>query len=81
METFHLGMDVPRLITLYITSDCGSLYLFSSVSGIRSSVEGCQGTDLLLQQNVIRSHIIATCFCLFVSRTVASGFTLGPKAI
>lgn len=32
METFHLGLSVPRSLTLCVLSSYGSLYLFSSAA-------------------------------------------------
>ena len=33
METFHLGLSVPRSLILCIMSGCGSLYLFQTAAG------------------------------------------------
>jgi hypothetical protein len=40
METFHLGMSVPRSLTLCVMPDSGSLHLFLSAVGGNFSEDG-----------------------------------------
>ena len=74
METSHLGIIVPRSLTLGTMSVCLSLCLFPSAA------RGSFSDDVWARHWTMRAFRIIT-LLYFLSRTVVFGFTLGPWAV
>lgn len=59
MNASHLGLSIPKSITLCILSICGDLFCSDLLQEEAHLITAKQGIDLWAQWTVVRSHFIA----------------------